>query len=83
MLRRASQQRELSKHVILLDAKGRYDDAQGASLRIAPQWFGMGKTKICSCRTVPPELQRLSLAQTDLDLRAALERLIASPIPDR
>ena len=64
----------------LLDAIGRYPDAQGAFalLRSCSGWAKV----LYSCRTVPPPLQAEGLSQADQDTRHSLGRLVGSPLSD-
>ena len=72
--------RRVTKAKNLLDAIGRYYDAQGAFtlLRSCGGWAKI----LYSCRTVPPPLQQDGLRQADLDIRHSLGRLIGDPLSD-
>ena len=72
--------RRVSKAKILLDAIGRYHDAQGAFalLRSCGGWAKI----LYSCRTVPPPLQQDGLKQADMDIRHSLGRLIGDSLAD-
>ena len=73
-------QRRVSKAKNLLDAIGRYSDAQGAFtlLRSCSGWAKI----LYSCRTVPPPLQQKGLRQADTDIRHSLGRLVGSQLTD-
>ena len=73
-------QRRVTKAKNLLDAIGRYSDAQGAFtlLRSCNGWAKI----LYSCRTVPPPLQQESLRQADMDIRHSLGRLVGSQLTD-
>ena len=73
-------QRRVSKAKNLLDAIGRYSDAQGAFtlLRSCSGWAKI----LYSCRTVPPPLQREGLRQADTDIRHSLGRLVGCQLTD-
>ena len=73
-------QRRVSKAKNLLDAIGRYSDAQGAFtlLRSCSGWAKI----LYSCRTVPPPLQQEGLRQADMDVRHSLGRLVGCRLTD-
>ena len=73
-------QRRVSKAKNLLDAIGRYSDAQGAFtlLRSCSGWAKI----LYSCRTVPPPLQQEGLRQADMDIRHSLGRLVGCQLTD-
>ena len=72
--------RRVTKTKNLLDAIGRYYDAQGAFtlLRSCGGWAKI----LYSCRTVPPHLQQDGLRQVDIDIRHSLGRLVGGPLSD-
>ena len=76
----ALSKRRVVKARYLLDAIGRYLDAQGsfALLRSCTCWAKV----LYSYRTVPPPLQAEGLGQADQDIRHSLGRLVGSPLSD-
>ena len=72
--------RRVDKARALLDAIGRFPDAQGAFclLRSCSGWAKV----LYSCRTVPPSAQSAGLLAADTDIRLALGRLVGSPLTD-
>ena len=72
--------RRVDKARDLIDAIGRFPDAQGAFCLL--MWCSGWAKVLYSCRTVPPSAQSAGLLAADSDIRLALGRLVGSSLSD-